>query len=111
MSLKEERDLEHFESLMYLEEKGTVNDPVPYQVMRQRWKIDREILEDNKSAVLGVRNSSKTKLGRKPDCRSVYERQLLDLLDKGFTREVSEAELEKWIKNSGKTYYIAHQVA
>ena len=34
MSLKEERDLEHFKSLMYLEEEGTVNDPGPYWVTR-----------------------------------------------------------------------------
>ena len=30
MSLKEEKELEHFESLMYLEEQGPSKDPGPY---------------------------------------------------------------------------------
>ena len=50
MSLKEGRDLEHFESLMYLEEEGTVNDPGPYWVMRQPLKIDKENIEDIKTS-------------------------------------------------------------
>ena len=53
MSLKEERELEHFESLMYLKEQGTAKDPGPYWVTRQPWKIDKENLVDNKPAVLG----------------------------------------------------------
>ena len=44
MTLKEERDLEHFESLMYLEEKGTVNNPGPYRVMRQLWVVEKRKL-------------------------------------------------------------------
>ena len=30
MSLKDEKDLEHFKSLMYLDKKGTKKDPGPY---------------------------------------------------------------------------------
>ena len=93
MSLKEERDLEHFESLMHLDEKGTKEDPGPYWVTKQPWIVDKENLVDNKPAVLGVMNSTKRKLDKEPGWRSIYERQLLDLLDRGFAREVSDAEL------------------
>ena len=74
MSLKEEKELEHFESLMYLEEQGTVMDPRPYWVTKQPWKVSKETLVDNKPAVLGVMNSTKAKLNRKPDWRAVYEK-------------------------------------
>ena len=95
MSLKEEKDLEYFESLMHMEEKGTKNDPGPYLVMKQPWKIDKDILEDKKSAILGVIYCTKTKFVRKRDWIYVYKRQLLDFLEKGFAREFSKAELEK----------------
>ena len=102
MSLKEDRELEHFESLMYLEEQGTAKDPGPYWVTRQPWKIDKENLVDNKPAILGVMNSTKAKLNRKPNWRAIYEKQLLDILDRGFTREVLEEELHNWIQKEAK---------
>ena len=52
----------HFESLMYLEEQGTVNNLGPYWVTRQPRRIDKENLVDNKPAVLGIMNSTKSKL-------------------------------------------------
>ena len=66
---------------------------------------------DNKPAILGVMNSTKAKLNRKPEWRTIYEKQLLYLLDRGFAREVLDVELQDWIQKGGKTYYIAHQVA
>ena len=56
MSLKEEKELEHFESLMYFKEQGTSKDPGPYWVTKQPWKVNKETLVDNKPAVLGVMN-------------------------------------------------------
>ena len=50
---------EHFKSLMYLEEQGTVTDPGPYWVTKQPWKVSKETLVDNKPAVLGVMNSTR----------------------------------------------------
>ena len=47
MLLKDEKYLEHFESLMYLEEKRTVNDSGPYWVTRQSWVVEKENLIDN----------------------------------------------------------------
>ena len=74
MTLKEERDLEHFESLMYLDEKETEKDPSPYWVKRQPWVVDKENLVCNKPSVLGVMNSTKRKLDKKPDWRSIHKR-------------------------------------
>ena len=111
MSLKDEKDFEHFKSLMYLDKVGTEKDPGPYWVTRFPWIKNKEDLPYNKSAVLGVMNSTRRKLDKEPSWRSIYEKQLLDLLDKGFAREVSDQELSQWVDNGGKTYYIAHQVA
>ena len=96
---------------MFLEEQGKVTDPGPYWVTKQPWKVSKETLVDNKPAVLRVINSTKAKLNRKPDWRAVYEKQLKDLLDRGFAREVPEKELQDWICKGGKMYYIAYQVA
>ena len=41
-----------------------------------------------KSFELGLMNSTKRKFDKKPGWRSIYERQLLDLLDRGFAKEV-----------------------
>ena len=111
MSIKDEKEYEHFKSLMHLEEKGTENDPGPYWETFQPWVIDKTELVGNKPAVLGVMNSTMKKLNKEPHWRQVYEQQLLDLIEKKFAREVTEDELEKWINDGGKSYYISHQVA
>ena len=51
------------------------------------------------------------KLSRDPTWKAVYESQLLDLVTKGFAREVSQTELDNWVSNGGKIYYISHQMA
>ena len=62
---------------------------------------------NNKSAVLSFMNSTKRKLRKNPLWEEVYENQLKDLISRGFVREVTEDELVDWIKEGGKTYYIA----
>ena len=111
MTIKDEKDYEYFKSLMHLEKEGTENDPGPYWETFQPWIIDKTDLVDNKPAVLGVMNSTLRKLNKEPNWRKIYERQLLDLIEKKFAREVSKEELEEWIKDGGKAYYISHQVA
>ena len=56
-------------------------------------------------------NSTMRKLSKNPKWREIYERQLLDLLERGFTREVTEKELSDWTGSQGKVYYISHQMA
>ena len=111
MSLKTEMEYDRFKSLMYLDQKGTPEDPGPYWVTRQPWIVDKTNLVNNKAAVLGVMNSTMKKLDKEPTWREVYEKQLLDLIEKKFAREVPPKELEDWVKNGGSTYYISHQVA
>ena len=111
MSLKDEREYERFQSNLKYEEDGSMDDPGPYWRTSYPWNIDRHQLTNNKSAVLGVMNSTKRKLSKDPYWEQVYEEQLRDLIDKGFAREVSDDELIDWIKEGGKTYFIAHQVA
>ena len=111
MSLKDEKEYEHFRSLMVLDEEGSKSDPGPYWVTKQPWLLDKNTLVNNKPAVLGVMNSTMKKLNKEPQWRNIYECQLLDLIDRGFAREVSEAELDDWIWKGGACYYISHQVA
>ena len=56
-------------------------------------------------------NSTLKKLSRDPTWKEIYEAQLLELLKRGFAREVTEKELNDWRGNGGKIYYIAHQMA
>ena len=111
MSIKDERDYEHFKTLMYLDQEGSVNDPGPYWVSSLPWTLEKAVLIDNKPAVLGVMNSTMRKLSRDTEWKRIYENQLLDLVKKGFAREVPEEELENWVKKGGKVYYISHQMA
>ena len=41
----------------------------------------------------------------------MYERQLLDLLERGCAKEVKESELCNWIESDGKTDYNSYQMA
>ena len=106
MSIRDERLYEGFKKLMHLDSEGTVVDPGPYWVSKLPWTLDRNKLVDNRPAVLGVMNSTLKKLGRDPSWKTVYESQLLDLVDKGFAREVPLVELNDWIRGGGKVYYI-----
>ena len=94
MSLKEEKELEHFKSLMYLEEQGTATDPGPYWVTKQPWKVSMETLVDNQPAVLRVMNSTKAKLNRKPDWR-MYTRISSKI-------SLTEASPERFLRKSFK---------
>jgi hypothetical protein len=111
MSIKDERDYEKFKSLMHLDETGTEEDPGPYWVSTLPWTVEKSDLVNNKSAVLGVMNSTMRKLAREPSWKEIYEKQLNDLIEKQFAREVSDKELDAWIKSGGEIYYISHQMA
>ena len=111
MSIKDERDYAKFQSLMYLDVKGTLIDPGPYWVSNLPWSIEKGDLTNNKSAVLGVMDSTIRKLGKDQSWRIIYDQQLRDLLGNGFAREVLHDELSEWVKSGGSVYYIAHQMA
>ena len=111
MSLKDEREYEKFKSNLKYEKDGTTDDPGPYWRTSFPWNVDRNQLINNKSAVLGVMNATKRKLGKDPVWEEVYENQLKDLINRGVAKEVKDEELSDWIKEGGKTYYIAHQMA
>ena len=96
---------------MYLDEEGTEDDPGPYWRTKYPWNIPKEDLIDNYQAVLGVMNATAKKLDKDPEWRKIYEDQLKDLTKNKFSREISEEELDEWINNGNKTYYIAHQMA
>ena len=95
---------------MVMDKKGTETDPGPYWVTKQPWIKDRETLIDNRAAVLGVMNSTMRKLSKNPKWREIYKRQLLDLLERGFAREVSEKGFADWMSSGRKIYYISHQM-
>ena len=103
MSLKNELEYEHFKSLMVLDKKGTDRDYQPYWVTKQPWIKDRKMMVDNKSAVIGIMNSTLRKLNKNPKWREIYEGQLLAVLERGQAREVSESKLNDWIESGGKT--------
>ena len=55
--------------------------------------------------------STERKLSKDPAWRSIYEQQLKDLIANKFAREVSEEELNSWVSEGKKCYYISHQMA
>ena len=111
MSLKDERAYERFKNNLTYQEHGTKEDPGPYWKTSYPWIVDKENLENNLPAVMGVMKATKRKLAKDPSWEAVYETQLKDLISRGVAREVPEDELESWKASGGKAYYIAHQVA
>ena len=55
-------------------------------------------------------NSTARRLNKNQEWRFAYEKQLLDLINKGYAREVYEEEIDSFVKGGGKIYYIAHQM-
>ena len=103
-SIKEEREYEVIKSNLEYDPVGTSSDPGPYWRSVFPWTVDRNILGDNKSAVLGAMNATLRKLGKDPSWRKIYEEQLRVLIDNGFARKVEKEELEAWINAGKKTY-------
>ena len=111
MTLKDERQYDLFVSHMKYDKEGTTDDPGPYWRVTYPWLIPKQNLPDNRTAVMGVMNSTARKLSRDPTWRGTYENQLKDLMRNGFAKEITDLEVSDWIKGGGKVYYIAHQVA
>ena len=57
--------------------------------------MDRNLLVNNKSLVLGGMNATKRKLRKDTVWEEVYEKQLKELIDRGFAKEIKELELDK----------------
>ena len=110
MSIKEEKAYKRFRDNMVLDKVGSQDDPGPYWRTTYPWLVPRSDLVDNYGAVLGVMNSTSRKLEKNPEWRTVYEKQLRDLVDLGFAGEVSKDELDQWVKEGNKRYFIAHQM-
>ena len=110
MTLKDQREYEKFKDNMLYDELGTSNDPGPYWRVTYPWEKPREVLPNNFPAVLGVMNSTARKLDKNIEWRKIYEKQLLDLVQCKFAREISVSELSSWQENKLNTYYIAHQM-
>ena len=110
MSLKEEKEYNKFRDNMFLDEKGTKEDPGPYWRTKYPWNVPKQDLIDNYPAVLGVMSSTAKKLDKDPEWRNMYENQLKDLIENKVAREISEEELDAWSKAGNKCYYTAHQM-
>ena len=111
MSLKEEKMYQKFKDNMFLDVKGTSDDPGPYWRTKYPWTIPKTDLKDNREAVHGVMLSTIKKLNKDPSWRDIYEGQLKELVDRKFAREISNKELEDWKLKGKKSYWIAHQMA
>ena len=75
MSIHNEKEYERFKYLIYLDKKGTPDDPGLYWVARFLWSIDPTELPDNKAAVAAVRHVTE-KLQKNPQWQNNYELQL-----------------------------------
>ena len=111
MSLLQEREYQKFKENLTYNKEGTLEDPGPYWETSLPWTKDRHDLADNRAAVLAVLNSTKRKLKKDSLWESVYEQQLYDLVSNGYAKEISQRELDEWISNGGKVFYMAHQMA
>ena len=111
MTLKDEKEYLKLRENMEFLPNGTPEDPTPHWQIKYPWIIPKQLLPDNRLAVEGVLKSNQRVLNRNPTWKSVYEQQIVDLVDLTFAREVSKEEKREWIKNGGKVYYIAHLAA
>ena len=110
MSIKDEKEYAKFRKNMFLDEVGTEDDPGPYWRTKYPWNIPREDLVDNFPAVFSTMKATAKKLENKPEWREIYDQQLRNLTENKFSREVDKSELDEWIQNGGKVYYISHQM-
>ena len=110
MSIKEEKAYNRFRNNMVLDKVGTEEDPGPYWRTTYPWIVPREDLVNNEPAVRGVMMSTLKKLKRDQGWRESYDKQLQDLIDRGFAAEVSRKELEDWTEHGGQIYFISHQM-
>lgn len=69
------------------------------------WKKDPRTLPNNRSAVLSTLHRMETKLRKDKHLASVYHNQIIDMLDRGVAREVSQEELNQY---DGPYFYISH---
>ena len=91
MSLKDEREYKKFKSNLKYERDGTEDDPGPYWRTSFSWNIDKNLLVNNKSAVLGVMNATKRKLSKDLAWEEIYKKQLKDLIQRNIAREISDS--------------------
>ena len=112
MSLKDERAYAFFAQNLTFVEVGNETKNEPHYETRLPWKSEkhREDLPNNKVAVLGVMNATKKKLKFDPVWEETYDAQLNALIEKDYAREVSERELQDWVDQGNKIYFIAHQI-
>ena len=50
------------------------------------------------------------RLEKDPAWHSLYEQQLLTLVERGFSSELENGELDKWIDDGKIFYYMTHQM-
>jgi hypothetical protein len=111
MTIKEEPLHQSFKELMRLDPEGTKTNPGPYWVSKLPWTRKKEDMISNRHAVLRVMNITKRKLAKNNKWKQVYKSHLLDLVEKGLTRELPPEELKNWTDKGCDPYYISHQMA
>ena len=109
MSLKMEKAYKEFkDNLVYMPD-GLPGDAGPFFQTTYKWDTPKEELVPNYPAVKATYHRTKKRLQKDPTFEPVYEKQLKDLIDMGFARELEEGELDEWIALGKPYYYIAHQ--
>ena len=76
----DEREYRQLKENMYLDEKGTEEYPGPHWVAHLPWKINKELLTDNKPAVMAVLWSTLRRLEENPVWQEAYEAQIKELI-------------------------------
>ena len=94
MLIQNEKKYQAFKDNLTYDPVGTKNDPGPYWRSTLPWKVDRNVLGDNKKVVLGTMNGTAKRLAKDPLWRKTYDEQLRVLIDSGFARKVSTEELD-----------------
>ena len=103
LTIKDQREYKKFKDNMIYEESGTEIDPGPYWRITYPWEKPREAMPDNYMAVFGVMQSTARKLEKNEEWRRIYEKQLLDLVENRFAREIRDEELIQWKRDGLKT--------
>ena len=110
MSIKNEKEYQKFKNNLSYDPVGSQDDPGPYFRSKLPWKVDKDMLGDNKRVVLGTMNATARRLSKNSSWRATYDEQLRVLVENGFARKITKQELDSWTEAGNSIFYIAHQM-
>lgn len=107
MTLGEERELEKIKNCLsyVLADKHSVS---PHWDAAYPWKVNPEILPDNRKAVEATFRKAEERLAKEPLWKAAYAEQIHEMVTRGAAVKFTRQQIKDW---NGPVWYISHLVA